>query len=74
MFNNARRGADMAAEFQKLPKIKARTGLSRSTIYARVSDGSFPAPVKIGQRAVGWIASEVDAWIAACIERSRKGS
>ena len=41
----------------RLPAVKARTGLSRSTIYLRVSQGVFPAPVSLGGRAVGWIRS-----------------
>ncbi len=56
----------------RLPAVKARTGLSRSTIYFRVSQGAFPAPVSLGGRAVGWIEAEVDAWLTAQIERSRK--
>ena len=35
-------------------QVEARTGLSRSTIYARVKVGTFPAPVSLGPRAVGW--------------------
>ena len=55
----------MATAIVRLPTVKGRTGLSRSTIYLRVSQGTFPAPVSLGGRAVGWIESEVDAWIAA---------
>ena len=56
----------------RLPAVKARTGLSRSTIYLRVSQGAFPAPVSLGGRAVGWLDAEVDAWLTAQIEKSRK--
>ena len=56
----------------RLPVVKARTGLSRSTIYLRVSQGAFPAPVSLGGRAVGWVEAEVDAWLTAQIEKSRK--
>ena len=45
----------------RLPTVKARTGLSRSTIYLRVSRGAFPAPVSLGGRAVGWIEAEVNS-------------
>jgi prophage regulatory protein len=52
----------------RLPAVKARTGLSRSTIYLRVSQGTFPAPVRLGgARAVGWCASEIDDWLAVII-------
>ena len=47
----------------RLPTVKARTGLSRSTIYHRVSCGTFPAPVPLGGRAVGWNEAEVHAWL-----------
>ncbi len=51
------------ARLLRLPRVQARTGLSRSTIYVRAADGSFPNPVRLGARAIGWIAAEVDAWI-----------
>ena len=44
--------------------VEARTGLSRSTIYLRVSQGTFPKPIPLGPRAVGWAEVEVDQWIA----------
>jgi prophage regulatory protein len=37
------------------------TGLSRSTLYLRVADGTFTTPVQLGSRLVGWPASEVYA-------------
>ena len=55
----------------RLPTVKARTGLSRSTIYLRVSCGTFPAPVPLGGRAVGWIEAEVHAWLTARIAQRR---
>jgi len=58
----------------RLPIVKARTGLSRSTIYQRVADGNFPKPVNLGARAVGWLEAEIDAWLSAQIERSRKSA
>lgn len=54
-------------------QVEARTGLSRSTIYERIKEGSFPAPVSLGgKRAVGWIESEIFYWLTAQIEKSRK--
>lgn len=59
----------------RLPAVKARTGLSRSTIYQRIADGTgFPKPVNLGARAVGWVESEISAWISTQVERSRSGS
>ena len=53
-------------------QVEARTGLSRSTIYLRIAQGTFPAPVNLGSRAVGWVQSEIDHWLAARIAESRK--
>ena len=55
----------------RLPEVKARTGLSRSTIYLRIAEGKFPPPINLGERSVGWVESEIDAWIATRIEASR---
>ncbi|GHT94712.1 hypothetical protein AGMMS49545_16450 [Betaproteobacteria bacterium] len=55
-------------------QVQARTGLSRSTIYLKTSEGEFPKPISLGARAVGWIESEIDAWLSAQIEKSRKGA
>jgi prophage regulatory protein len=56
----------------RLPAVKQRTGLSRSTIYLRMTQGTFPAPVSLGARAVGWVESEIDDWIARKIAEIRK--
>jgi prophage regulatory protein len=57
----------------RLPAVKERTGLSRSSIYLWIARGQFPAPVSLGARAVGWVESEVDEWLAQRITESRKG-
>lgn len=56
----------------RLPAVKARTGLSRSTIYLRISEGRFPKSISLGGRAVGWIEAEVNDWLNQQIEASRK--
>jgi prophage regulatory protein len=61
----------MAITILRLPVVRARTGLSRSTIYLRISDGSFPLPVSLGARAVGWLESEIEEWITRKILESR---
>ena len=53
----------MSSSIQRLPKVKERSGLSRSSIYAGVQAGTFPAPVSLGARAVGWLDSAVTEWI-----------
>lgn len=62
----------MATTILRLPTVKARTGLSRSTIYSRVSEGRFPTPISLGGRAVGWVESEITDWLTRHIEESRK--
>lgn len=57
----------------RLPTVKIRTGLSRSTIYLRVSTGNFPKPISLGGRAVGWLESDIEQWIETQIRKSPKG-
>ena len=44
-------------------QVESRTGLSRSTIYLRIKKGTFPKPIKLGERAVGWLESEIYDWL-----------
>ena len=41
------------------------TGLARSTVYKYIAEGIFPKPIPLGGRSVGWVESEVFAWIQA---------
>ncbi len=45
-------------------QVEKRTGLSRSTIYLRIQEGTFPRPINLGVRAVGWLENEIEAWLA----------
>ena len=56
----------------RLPAVRARTGLSRSTIYLRIAARRFPTPVSLGGRAVGWIEAEVNDWLTRQIAASRQ--
>lgn len=49
----------------RLRLVLSRTGLSKSTVYRRVADGTFPRPVKLGARSSGWYESQIDLWLAA---------
>lgn len=62
-------------------QVEARTGLSRATIYSKLHksesrpggyDPSFPRPIKLGDHAVGWIETEIDAWIRDRILTTRR--
>lgn len=46
----------------RLPEVIERVGLSKSTIYQNIQDGTFPKQLKLG-RTSGWLESEIDAWI-----------
>jgi prophage regulatory protein len=50
--------------FLRLPEVKLRTGLSRSTIYDKMSSGRFPKQKKLGARMAAWYETEIDRWIA----------
>lgn len=61
----------MANSILRLPEVKARVGLSRSTIYLRIEEGSFPKPICLGARAVGWLESDIESWIGERIGKTR---
>ncbi len=62
----------MEQHILRLPTVKAITGLSRSTIYLRMSEGTFPEKISLGSRAVGWLETEVQDWLDERISVSRK--
>ena len=47
------------------PAVTRKTGLASSSLYAAIARGEFPKPIKLGERSVGWLSREVDAWIEA---------
>lgn len=61
----------MVINFLRLPEVKKITGLGRSTIYLKISKGTFPASVNLGERAVAWIDTEIHQWIAERIAESK---
>jgi prophage regulatory protein len=64
----------MSTTILRLPAVRARTGLARSTIYLRIAQGSFPRPIRLGVRSVGWVESSVESWLKARIAASRDGA
>ncbi len=62
---------DKAPALLRQKQVSARTGMARSTIYLRMAEGTFPKPVHIGERSVGWLESDVEAWIQARVSASR---
>lgn len=55
--------AGPASQVLRLPGVMARTGLSRSTLYALLARGDFVQPIRLSTRTVGFLSHEVDAWI-----------
>lgn len=73
MFNNVPGVLNMASEIHqsllRKREVLQITGWSNSTLYNRMSDGSFKRPVSIGPRLVAWPSSEVQAYVASCIAK-----
>lgn len=55
----------------RLPLVKKRTGLSRSSIYLRIANNEFPQSISLGGRAVGWLEDDVNHWLEQRIEASK---
>ncbi|AYF32381.1 AlpA family transcriptional regulator [Vreelandella alkaliphila] len=53
-------------------EVEQKTGKSRSAIYNDIRQGTFPAPVPIGDKSVAWLEEEVDSWIANCLEERKR--
>ena len=47
----------------KLPAVMEKTALSRSSIYAFIKNQTFPQPIQLGARAVGWHSTEIENWL-----------
>jgi prophage regulatory protein len=67
MFNKTQRGSIMPKTILRLPAVKSESGLSRSTLYLRITQGLWTKPISLGGRSVGWPASEVVTLNAARI-------
>lgn len=63
-FNAARKRPE-GARFVRLPEVMQLCGLSRSSIYQKMADGSFPAQIKISMRSVAWLEGDLIDWIEA---------
>ena len=55
----------------RLPEVKATTGLSKSSIYARISEGAFPKQIPLGPRLVVWVESDIQNWISEQVSAAR---
>ena len=55
----------------RLPQVKFITGLSKSSIYARISEGTFPKQIALGPRLVVWVESDIQNWISEQVAAAR---
>jgi prophage regulatory protein len=55
----------------RLPQVKEATGLSKSTIYSRIAEGTFPKQIPLGPRLVVWVESDIQNWIAEQVSAAR---
>ena len=55
----------------RLPQVKQSTGLSKSTIYARIAEGTFPKQIPLGPRLVVWVESDIQNWITEQVSAAR---
>jgi len=60
----------MTEAFLRLRDVEARTGLRRSHIYSLAARGEFPKPLKLGDRASGWVEAEIAEWVRDRIRAS----
>jgi len=61
----------IASKLLRLNSVKEITGLSKSTIYARIAEGTFPKQVPLGPRLVVWVESDIQNWIAEQVSAAR---
>ena len=61
----------MAHKILRLPAVKAITGKSRTGIYNDMNRKLFPQSVPIGERAVGWLESDIEQWLNERVEKRR---
>jgi prophage regulatory protein len=55
----------------RLPQVKESTGLSKSSIYARLAEGTFPKQIPLGPRLVVWVESDIQNWITEQVSAAR---
>jgi prophage regulatory protein len=65
--------APAQSSIERLPVVMARTGRSRPSIYLDMKKGLFPQRFRVGIRAVGWLSSDIDAWIESRVQAGRTG-
>lgn len=57
----------------RLREVERTTGIKRSTIYEGIEAGTFPKPIPLAPRAVGWVSDEIEAWIEGRVAQRKSG-
>lgn len=55
--------AEPPGRFLRMPAVLARTGFSRSTLYRKLANGTFPKQIQISERCVAWSDADITAWL-----------
>jgi prophage regulatory protein len=63
--------SNLQQKLLRLPQVKQTTGLSKSTIYARIAEGTFPKQIPLGPRLVVWVESDIQNWISKQVSAAR---
>ncbi len=64
----------MTKRILRRPEVEQQTGLSRSTIYARMEQGTFPKPIPLGGRLVGWLERDINEWVEQQINSAQSAA
>ncbi len=64
--------APASGQLYRLPAVMAKTGLSKSEIYRRLKNGTFPVPVELGLRARAWRDEDLQAWFQTLVKRGQQ--
>lgn len=62
----------MTRKILKIGAVEERTGKKKSSIYAAIKAGTFPAPISLGGRSRGWVDADIDTWLDRRIEEARQ--
>ena len=63
--------SNLSQKLLRLQKVKQTTGLSKTTIYARIAEGNFPKQIPLGPRLVVWVESDIQNWISEQVSAAR---
>lgn len=56
----------------RMTLLQQKVGLCKASIYNRIKDGTFPKPISLGGKSVGWLESDIDQWILERCEAAKQ--